>query len=261
VTFKTYDASEGDGAILWKVVQDRLAKSEAPILPAVPDQARYGAPILVHPLTATMRPSSSQAPPHLWLALSNGDLPMRLGVDCSHTGCLAEVDKIISQSPTVMPAEVLLRVAKELGSVASYDKVPTSVLRVCSKDDPCSDPSTWKPLSDMPDDQVKLQHPLIRLLLTALAACVWPTITNVFRAQTSYCERLQQRATTSVLDEAATKFVSGPKLRTVLFEMYLNLNPYRAPDFASFLSDLPQRNLSLSRRLNPGGVLLQTASW
>jgi putative restriction endonuclease len=49
VTFKTYDASEGDGATLWKAVQDRFAKSEASILPAVPDQARYGAPRLVQP--------------------------------------------------------------------------------------------------------------------------------------------------------------------------------------------------------------------
>jgi putative restriction endonuclease len=49
VTFKTYDASEGDGAALWTAVQDRLAKSQAPLVPAVPDQARYGAPILVRP--------------------------------------------------------------------------------------------------------------------------------------------------------------------------------------------------------------------
>jgi putative restriction endonuclease len=45
VTFKTYEASEGDGVMLWNAVQDRLAKFEAPILPAVSDQARYGAPV------------------------------------------------------------------------------------------------------------------------------------------------------------------------------------------------------------------------
>jgi len=49
VTFKTYDASEGDGAILWKAVQDRLAKSETKIVPAIPHEARYGTPILVLP--------------------------------------------------------------------------------------------------------------------------------------------------------------------------------------------------------------------
>src|SRR5258708_2055359 len=45
VAFKTYEASEGDGVMLWNAVQDRLAKFEAPILPAVSDQARYGAPV------------------------------------------------------------------------------------------------------------------------------------------------------------------------------------------------------------------------
>jgi putative restriction endonuclease len=49
VTFKTYDASEGDGLRLWQAVQDRLARSEIQITPAVPDQARYGAPMLVRP--------------------------------------------------------------------------------------------------------------------------------------------------------------------------------------------------------------------
>jgi putative restriction endonuclease len=49
VTFKTYDASEGDGATLWRAVQDRLAKCEVPMLPAVSDQARYGAPRLIQP--------------------------------------------------------------------------------------------------------------------------------------------------------------------------------------------------------------------
>jgi putative restriction endonuclease len=49
VKFKTYDASEADGLRLWQAVQDRLARSEIQITPAVPDQARYGAPILVRP--------------------------------------------------------------------------------------------------------------------------------------------------------------------------------------------------------------------
>jgi putative restriction endonuclease len=49
VTFKTYDASDGDGGVLWAAVQERLAKSQAPLVPVVPDQARYGTPILVRP--------------------------------------------------------------------------------------------------------------------------------------------------------------------------------------------------------------------
>jgi putative restriction endonuclease len=49
VTFKTYDASVGDGAELWDAVQDRLAKTQVPIIPVVSNQERYGAPILVRP--------------------------------------------------------------------------------------------------------------------------------------------------------------------------------------------------------------------
>jgi len=49
VTFKTYNASEGDGAKLWDAVQDRLARSQVPIIPVVPNQERYGPPILVRP--------------------------------------------------------------------------------------------------------------------------------------------------------------------------------------------------------------------
>jgi putative restriction endonuclease len=49
VTFKTYSASEGDGAELWDAVQDRLTQSAVPTTPGFRDQARYGTPILVRP--------------------------------------------------------------------------------------------------------------------------------------------------------------------------------------------------------------------
>src|SRR5262249_37876039 len=49
VTFKTYDASEGDGAALWTAIQERLARSEVPMVPAAAEQPRYGAPKLVRP--------------------------------------------------------------------------------------------------------------------------------------------------------------------------------------------------------------------
>jgi putative restriction endonuclease len=49
VTLKTYDASEGDGAILWDAVQDRLTKAEIPGFAEAPVQSRYGAPVLVRP--------------------------------------------------------------------------------------------------------------------------------------------------------------------------------------------------------------------
>jgi putative restriction endonuclease len=49
VTFKTYDASEGDGAILWNAVQDRLTEAEIPGFGEASDQSRFGAPVLVRP--------------------------------------------------------------------------------------------------------------------------------------------------------------------------------------------------------------------
>ena len=48
VTFKTYDASEGDGAVLWHAVQERLANAAAPLVPEVHHE-RYGNPVLVRP--------------------------------------------------------------------------------------------------------------------------------------------------------------------------------------------------------------------
>lgn len=49
VTFKTYDASEADGAALWNAVQERLTLSVAPVFAAEREQERYGAPTLVRP--------------------------------------------------------------------------------------------------------------------------------------------------------------------------------------------------------------------
>ena len=48
VTFKTYDAAEGDGAALWNAVQERLRAIAIPAFSELP-QSRYGEPILVRP--------------------------------------------------------------------------------------------------------------------------------------------------------------------------------------------------------------------
>jgi putative restriction endonuclease len=49
MTFKGYDTSEGDGALLWDAVQDRLARTVVPLAAAEREQAHYGAPALVRP--------------------------------------------------------------------------------------------------------------------------------------------------------------------------------------------------------------------
>jgi putative restriction endonuclease len=49
VAFKTYAASEGDGASVWRAVQNRLQKVAPPILAAGVEQPRYGEPVLVRP--------------------------------------------------------------------------------------------------------------------------------------------------------------------------------------------------------------------
>jgi putative restriction endonuclease len=49
VAFKTYSASEGDGAFVWQAVQDRLEKRASPILPTNIERPRYGEPVLVRP--------------------------------------------------------------------------------------------------------------------------------------------------------------------------------------------------------------------
>ena len=49
VTFKTYAASEGDGASVWQAVQDRLEKVAAPLLGTDFERPRYGEPVLIRP--------------------------------------------------------------------------------------------------------------------------------------------------------------------------------------------------------------------
>jgi len=48
VTFKTYDTSESDGAVLWNAIQDHVARTAAPLISGQ-QQERYGDPILVRP--------------------------------------------------------------------------------------------------------------------------------------------------------------------------------------------------------------------
>lgn len=48
VTFKTYDTSESDGAALWNLIQDRVARTAMPLI-SQNHQDRYGNPILVRP--------------------------------------------------------------------------------------------------------------------------------------------------------------------------------------------------------------------
>lgn len=47
VTFKTYTTDDAEGAHLWDAIQERVARSTAPAVPA--DQLRYGAPTLIQP--------------------------------------------------------------------------------------------------------------------------------------------------------------------------------------------------------------------
>lgn len=49
VTFKTYDAADGDGAILWQAVQQRLTFQSTAMYATDREQERYGAPTLVRP--------------------------------------------------------------------------------------------------------------------------------------------------------------------------------------------------------------------
>jgi HNH endonuclease len=49
VAIKTYVASEGDGAFVWRAVQDRLEKQAIAIMPAHMERPRYGEPVLIRP--------------------------------------------------------------------------------------------------------------------------------------------------------------------------------------------------------------------
>lgn len=81
------------------------------------------------------------------LAISNSDLPARVGIDWSYDGCWGLVDVLKEQGPGAHSSAIFAEVVRKTGCVASYDPVPLSAVRAWTVGTPRIDPAKWPLLS------------------------------------------------------------------------------------------------------------------
>lgn len=84
-------------------------------------------------------------------ALCRDDLPVRIGVDWSNDATALAQNKLSGDVPA---DEAFVKVVEEAGSLASYDPIQPSLLRISPAAAPDSDPATWPRLVDVQDDAV-----------------------------------------------------------------------------------------------------------
>jgi hypothetical protein len=113
--------------------------------------------VCLHPVGSVgpnLRPKSSGPPPHVRLALAASHVPSEVGLDWSYLwGVAADIRE---KTPEMPASDVFLATVKERGSVVSYQGVHPEQLRICASGDSHDDPSAWRPLSKVTDDQVEL---------------------------------------------------------------------------------------------------------
>lgn len=96
-----------------------------------------------------LRPvDSSQSKPNrgdrqFLMAVSNSDLPARIGVDQSHTSAISTAADQRRLHPTWSNASIFIDLAHRLGSFVSYDPISPSVIRVFAGGSSMYDPETW----------------------------------------------------------------------------------------------------------------------
>ncbi|MGC1180386.1 MAG: hypothetical protein WA884_15540 [Methyloceanibacter sp.] len=108
--------------------------------------------VCLHPVGAALRPHSSKYGRLIRLAVSGADLPDRVGLDWSYDWNLARC--IRKDSPDKSCNDILLDVARRRGSVAAYDGIPASKLRIWREGLP-HDPAQWPKLDEITDAEAK----------------------------------------------------------------------------------------------------------
>jgi hypothetical protein len=106
----------------------------------------------LHPVGAALRPHSSKYGRLIRLAVSGADLPDRVGLDWSYDWNLARC--IRKDSPDKSCNDILLDVARRRGSVAAYDGILASKLRIWREGLP-HDPAQWPKLDEITDAEAK----------------------------------------------------------------------------------------------------------
>jgi hypothetical protein len=108
--------------------------------------------ICLHPVSAERCPRSSEYPPFVRLGVSGADLPDRVGLDWSYNWNLARI--IREDFPDKPRDDVLLEVARRMGSIAAYDGIPASKLRIWRQGLP-NDPAQWPKLDEIMDTEAE----------------------------------------------------------------------------------------------------------
>jgi hypothetical protein len=108
--------------------------------------------VYLHPIGAELRPQSSQCPPFFRLGLSGSDLPERVGLDWSYDWTLARIIRDDFHDRSCY--DIIREVARRRGSIAAYDRIPASKLRVWKVGLP-DDPAHWPQLADVKDTKIK----------------------------------------------------------------------------------------------------------
>jgi len=88
------------------------------------------------------------------MGIRAADLPPRLGIDWSYPESWSLRGVTDAQLAGFGRDGAILYVVDDTGSIASYDPIPASVLRVCTKGKHGLFPSTWPLLSSVGNDEI-----------------------------------------------------------------------------------------------------------
>jgi hypothetical protein len=90
------------------------------------------------------------------MAIDRSELPATITMDWTFTGTFALAEIIKKDSPTNANASIFCDVVSRRGSVAIYEAIRPTVLRVWTKGQPSDDPSKWSWLLDT--DQADIEQ-------------------------------------------------------------------------------------------------------
>lgn len=90
------------------------------------------------------------------LAISNSDLPLRIGIDWSYTGCCKLVDDLRNEFREADSSAIFAEVVRRRGSLVSYDPIPPNAVRVWGRGTPLIDPAKWPLISECPFSEVEV---------------------------------------------------------------------------------------------------------
>jgi hypothetical protein len=104
------------------------------------------------PASATLVLPIGQDPKFVRYGISSGSLPELVNADWSNAWNYVEA--YLAKNPLLSVEDTILNIATEYGSVASYDRTPPERLVVCCVGQPHSDPTEWRLLQSVQDEEI-----------------------------------------------------------------------------------------------------------